>query len=135
MIPVPAFGGRVEKGKLQLYNREKFLEYVATLDGDVLLSVKKRRRNRSDNQNRYYWGVVIEILAKDLGYHAEEMHDALKWKFLRKEERPELPTTYSTSMLSTAEMEEYLAGVRLWAAAELGIVIPLPNEVDLPEYG
>ncbi len=99
----------------------------------VILSIAAQKKDRSDNENRYYWGVVVKILGDELGYSSDEMHEALKFKFLRMEAEPDgkrrLETVRSTATLKTDEFEDYLDRIRMWAAADMGIVIPLPNEV------
>jgi len=68
------------------------------------------------------------MLSDEIGYSDEEMHDALKWKFLQKQGK--IPTTRSTSDLSTVEYEDFLSKVRMWASSDLGLYIPTPNEVE-----
>ena len=107
-----------------------FYEYLRTLKEDVRVLVENkpsRKTNRSINQNNYYWGVVVKIMADFTGYTEDEMHDALRLKFLGKDGI--LKTMKSTKDLSTVEMEEYLANIRMWASRDLGVYIPLPNEV------
>src|SRR5690606_15004888 len=112
--------------KLALDYPEKFNQYLESLTGRIEVVVKKFRKSRSDNENRYYWGVVVELLSKELGYEREEMHEALKWQFLRDESR-KIPTVRSTADLSTVEFEDYLSRIRRWASIEMEINIPLPN--------
>lgn len=128
----PTFYGQIENGKLTLQDRDQFKAYVGTLKGDVMITVDKRYKRRSDNENRYYWGVVIPLLCEFMGYTDEEMHEAIKWKFLKKQteafpKHEEVPTVRSTTTLSTAEFEELMSKVRMWAS-EFGVYIPDPNE-------
>lgn len=120
-------------GRLELANRAGFRALLKHLAGKaVVLTLGQRTKRRSDNQHRYYFGVVVTIIAEELGYTKEELHEALKWKFLRLEAEPEkgrsLETVRSTTVLSTGEFERYLDDIRIWAATELGVVVPLPNE-------
>ncbi len=95
-------------------------------------------KGRSGCQNRYYWGVVIDLLSEHTGFDREEMHEVLKHKFLRKtvwihkkggiEEQSII--TKSTTGLTTKQFEEYLSGIRQWASADLGVFLPEPNEAD-----
>jgi hypothetical protein len=119
-----------EEGKLLVYNQKVFWAYMKRLAGhDVVVDIYLGRAVRSQPQNRYYWGVVVAILAEECGYQREEMHEALKWKFLRLEDPDHpIPTVRSTTDLTTQEFEEYLEQIRIWAASELGVVIPMPNE-------
>lgn len=126
----PIFKGRVEKGKIILENQNRYLVQISKLEGkQVELILRKQKKQRSIAENSYYWGVVIEILKDHCGYDAEEMHEALKFKFLRKGKEG-LETVVSTTKLSTAAFEDYLETIRIWASKELNCFIPLPNEVD-----
>jgi len=92
-------------------------------------------KNRSNPENRYYWGVIVELLSQELGYEREEMHEILKAIFLKektflktKAGVEEVAFARSTSELNTAEFEDYLRRIRVFASTELGIFVPLPNE-------
>lgn len=103
----------------------------------LFVTVEKitKRKLRSVQQNSYYWGVVIEMLTMEI-YGAndkdskQEMHDALRRKFLSFENVKGLPTMLSTTRLSTIEFEAYMEQIRRFASQYLGIVIPEPNQVD-----
>lgn len=125
----PIFSGIVECGKLKLRNRESFEKYVANLSGDVQVIVRRPRKPRSDQENRYYWAVIIKILSEETGYFAQEIHEALKIKFLQIE-GARFPVAKSTSDLSTSEAEDYYSKIRIWASAELNCYIPEPNQVS-----
>lgn len=96
----------------------------------VLLEIHKIKNVRSNSQNSYYWGVVIDILADYTGYTAEEMHNALKWKFLRKVNEKQIETVKSTTGLTTEEFGFYLEAIKNWASKELSVYIPDSNEFD-----
>ena len=87
---------------------------------------------RSNPQNRYYWGVVIDILSSELGYTPEEIHEILRYKFIPKRDilikDDDFKISRSTTSLTTVEMENYLSSVREWASIYCGINIPEPNE-------
>ncbi|MEA2036722.1 MAG: hypothetical protein U9O94_04400, partial [Nanoarchaeota archaeon] len=80
-------------------------------------------------ENAYYWGVVVKLIGEHLGYLPNEVHDALKWKFLRREGL-KLDKSLSTTVLDTIDFEEYLSNIRQWAGQDLEMIIPLPNEVE-----
>lgn len=128
------FAGVVsDDGKLTLHNKAGFAGIVKHLAGKrVTLTIGENKPERSGNQNAYYWGVVLKTIGDELGYTQDELHEALKWKFLRKEAEPDkfrpFDTVRSTAKLKTDEFEDYLDRVRMWAASEMGIVVPLPNE-------
>ncbi|MCE5335161.1 MAG: hypothetical protein LLG06_11320 [Desulfobacteraceae bacterium] len=131
-MTAPIFTATVRKCTLVPDAPYRYAVHLSTLEGkQVEIVVRKRKSQRSQDQNRYYWGVVVEILAKHFGYEPEEMHEALKFKFLRTH-AGDLPTVKSTAKLNTGEFTEYVDRVIRWAAAEHGCYVPGPNEV---EYG
>lgn len=122
------FVGTVEKGKLHIDFRPNFDRWLVTLEGQrVTVEVKKFRKNRTDAQNRYWWGCVIDILSKHTGYEPEEMHDAIKIKFLPVE-KAGLISGRSTARLNTAEFNDLIERVQRWAAQDLQVYIPDPEE-------
>lgn len=96
--------------------------------------IVKYNKVRSNAENRYYHGVVLELLSEYTGYTADEMHDILKAMFLSEKQRlkwdkrKKIQIQKSTSTLTTVQFEKFLEDVRRWAASELGCYIPNPNE-------
>ena len=125
---IPVFTGMVDNGGLRFDRKSVVDNYMCTLIGQrVEVIIRKPRTKRSDVQNSYYWGVVIELLSKELGYDKDELHEILKYKFLQSNAMG-MPYVKSTTKLSTGEFEEYLSKIKRWAAEFLHIVIPDPNE-------
>jgi len=133
MTHANSFRGHVdENGVLYLNDARGYAALLKSLAGKKV-AIKVGKPQRSDNQRRFYFGVIVKILADEWGYNPpEQMHDALREEFLRLEADPEhgkpLPTVRSTSDLNTAEFEDYLDRIRAWAATDYGIVLPFPNE-------
>ncbi len=124
------FSGKVENGKVRLDDKKKFDEYVKTLESKkIQIQIRKYKTSRSDQQNRYYWGVVVKILSDSFGYTPEEMHEALKWQFLRKK-GVKIPTVISTTKLTTTQFKNYTEKIQRWASMEYGVMIPDPSEVE-----
>ena len=122
------FVGTIEQGKLDIDFSANFDRWLSTLEGQrVTVEVKKFRKNRTDAQNRYWWGVVIDILSKHTGYEPEEMHNAIKIKFLPVE-RAGLISGKSTKHLTTLEFVDLIERVQRWAAQDQNCYIPDPNE-------
>jgi hypothetical protein len=133
-MTTPIFTGTVDKGQLKLDHPHKYLIQVSALNGKkVELVLRKRRTKRSDRQNRYYWGVVIQILANFCGYEPEEMHESLKYQFLRDpaNEKYGLPKIGSTADLSTDEFNQYVNRVVRWAATNLQVFIPDASQIEI----
>jgi hypothetical protein len=128
----PIFKISVRKGKVVVDNPADYAVYISKLEGcRGELIIRKERKARSLNQNRYYFGVVVKILADFTGYTPEETHDALRMKFLVV--HGVIDTIQSTTELSTVEFEEYMAKIRQWASVEYGVGIPEPNEVAIDD--
>lgn len=129
----------VQNGNLKR-NRNTILEAIRAFEGkDVTITIQLKRKTRSNNQNRYYWGVVVEIwkqlLKESQGeiYSSQEVHDFLKMNFNYREIVDEstgeiLRSTKSTTENSTTEMEEYLLVCRQKAEQFFDFIIPEPNE-------
>ncbi len=96
------------------------------------------RKDRSNNQNSYYWGVIISLLSEHTGFSPDEMHEILKHKFLRRTlwvrtkhgTQEQSIIAQSTTRLTTKQFEEYQSQIRQWASMDLGVFLPEPNEVD-----
>lgn len=92
------------------------------------------KRRRSNPQNRFYWAVCVKLLAEHCGYTSQEMHEALKARFLGVDD-PQfgLRKIGSTATLTTAEFGDLIAHCQQLGSS-LGVYIPDPNEVDLSAW-
>lgn len=123
----------VKDGKVRFLDRRSFDEEIKNYEGrKAWLIIGGRRNVRSVNQNAYYWGVIIDMISKYLGYFPDEMHEILKRKFLPskvvKLKDEEIVIPESTARLDSGEFENYLESIRIWAATDLNMTIPVPNE-------
>lgn len=88
-------------------------------------------KRRSNAQNALWWRYMT-ILGRELGYTAEEMHDAVKLKLLGREDLSTgLTILGSTAKLDTARFSELIDQLRAWAHQDLGIYLPAPDERGL----
>ena len=130
----PRFKYHIEHGQLVVDNREGLIQACKKYPEGAYLVVSKNKPNRSNEQNRYYFGVVVKILSNETGYTVDEMHEILKYKFLGVKEiswgTDRIVTIKDSKSLKTDEFEDYLKRIREWASAELSIYLPLPNEVE-----
>ncbi len=130
---------RVESGKLA-QNVAKINAEIRKHEGKFIeITIKRKYKRRSIPENRYYFGVVIQIW-KDLIYDewgehwsSEQTHEFLKYHCNFKEivnqntgEIINIPL--STTDLRTVEFEEYLEKCRRLAFDFFNVQIPLPNE-------
>lgn len=118
---------------LRFVNPAKIKQHLLKFRGQlVMVTAEKIRNHRTNEQNRYYWGVVLKTIANNCGYRGEDevetIHLEMRRRFLPKRGMLNIPM--STTELNTAEMTEYIEAIRDWAMMELGIYIPAPNEVE-----
>jgi len=129
-----------ENGVLTIHHRSIFnalLYHFKNSEVDIVIT--KKRKTRSYQQNRYYWGVLIPCIQNGLFETQGEWltkdatHEFLKSNFNYKElvsdntgEVIKLPI--STTETTTLEFEEYQDKCRIFADEFLNIIIPLPNE-------
>lgn len=129
----------VINGKL-IRNRNLILEAINSYEGkDVLISFEKPKKQRSNQQNAFYWGIVIVIIKsclKSTGNNLSDndVHDLLRLKFLKetisiKEETGEvIERVKSTTELTTSQFMDYIAEIQQFAAEYFDVIIPDPNE-------
>lgn len=113
---IPIWRVVVKEGRMLFHAKEDFLKYLTTIEGECQLIVKKWYKNRTDRENRYYWGVVVEVLRDFFGYTKDEMHDAIKWRFLRKRIEGKKPV-----------MEDFVERMKIWG-------VPWEKQVEIVKY-
>ena len=125
------FFGKVENCKPVLEDQRNYNLVIASFNGkEIELIISAKKKNRSNSQNKYYWGVCLALISEYTGYSENEAHDAMRMLFLVNREN-KIPTLKSTTKLSTVEFEKYLSDIRMFASNELGCYIPEPNEVEI----
>ena len=127
------------QGKLQLHDREAFFDHVAALAGKrIELRVGLPKKRGSDNQQKYYFGVLIARIMEEIGEHgndaAERIHDALMRRYFPVEKRGEIEIRRSYGDLDSLARERYHESIRIDASTGdlLGspVWLPLPNEAE-----
>jgi len=125
----------VQNGKTKLtpYQKNKVRDVLSRNEGkNVQITIGDIGNKRSNNQNAYYWGCVLKLVAEHTGYSENELHEVFKNMFLPKKfvtiNDREFEITKSTTQVKTTEFEEYVERIREYAGSELQVAIPLPNE-------
>ena len=112
-------------------DHERAVEGVRTLaPGKWVVEVKRLQDKRTLDQNALYWR-WLHIIAQETGNDAEEIHEAIKRKFLAPiyvEVFGELVDRRSTTDQSIGDMAALMNKVHAWAHTDLGIHLPLPEE-------
>ena len=119
-------------GSLGVESLRRLENDLKDLDGAYVLTVKKYKANRSEEQNRYLHGVVFKIIADHTGYSLEEVKELMREMFLNEMKvlhGVEVSIGKSTTKLNKTEMNEFIEKIRDWASLELYCYIPDPNEV------
>lgn len=124
------FPGTITNGKLLLDDKPTFQSHLHSLEGKrVEVSVERQRRKRTNDQNAWYWGVAVKMIADETGHESDEIHDALKHEFCPKVLIGNLVAVKSTTRLDTTEFgDNMMEKVVRWAAENLHVVIPMPPE-------
>lgn len=117
--------GRVNNGKLISTLNEKSLNIFE--GEEVEIRIRVRSNNRSNEQNSLYWK-WIEILSNDLGYTKTELHELIKYKFLKRESKNKdgesTVVIKSTSTLTIKEFNDFMNDILYWSNNTLEISLP-----------
>lgn len=129
--------GSVKDGTLTIANRPVFADALKAMrNGDVIIRIERAKATRSSQQNRWYWGCVVHLVAEHTGYTPDEIHEIYKAKFIPKDLAilngngdvcDKFVIGGSTTQLSTEEFSSYCERIREWAADELNVIIPDPQ--------
>ena len=128
---------RVEGGRLKT-NRAALSRALADFEGkEVTITIAKKKKTRSNEQNRYYWSCVVFIVRdclRDVGHRLtiEDAHLLLRMKFLTVplpigEDGEFIDHIRSTTELSTFEFSNYISDICTWVYEMFKVDIPKPN--------
>lgn len=114
-------------------NDHWFNHHLDKLEGKKLwLHLEDLKKQRSLKQNAYYWGVVIPLIADEIGEHDHNyVHALMKHRFLTKKKvikNKVYEATGSTRKLNTNQFNIFMDKVIHWANTELGLQIPPPDK-------
>lgn len=131
----------VRNGKItSIPARNRIQQLIESFEGkEVEVIVRRKRKHRSNPQNRYYWAVVVPIIREGImdswgdNYSKEKTHDLLKAEFLYDEKPNEETGEFiriikSTKECSTTEMMEYIEECKKFATEWFGVSIPDAGE-------
>lgn len=129
---IPNFLGTVQNGKFIPANEDGYDVWMCNLEGkEVLLTVDEKKNHRTKSQQGYYW-IIVGLISQELGYDKDEVHEILTSKFLKKmiqvEGKNEI-VVRSTSSLTTEEMSHYIEEIKRFAAIDLALNIPEPENI------
>lgn len=125
----------------QSADREVVKEYIDSLpEGKTFeVVITHKPSKRTIDQNKLYW-LWLSCIAKDgeLGYSAEELHTVFAQKFLGIKAKiiygEQVLNIPSTTKLNTSQFAEYLNRIEAFASAELGIILPWPENRRFEQF-
>jgi hypothetical protein len=123
-------------------NRNLILNALESFEGqEVILTIQKARKSRSNPQNSFYWGVVLQLVQSGLKDATGEFRSVenIHYNILLKMFAPEneivnietgecITEKITSSEMTTTQFSEYIMEIQKWSAEFLGISIPNPNE-------
>lgn len=99
-------------------------------NGEYVCEIKEVKRQRTTNQNALMW-MWFKCIEDETGTDKQDLHDFYCSMFLARQVEYHGKVKWvvgQTSKLNTIQMKEFLDKVQAHAAAELGIVLPLPSD-------
>lgn len=138
--PAPVFEGTVnERGNLVLRRPYDFRKHLKRLrEKPIEVVVRRRRSQRSLEQNSYWWAVPVPLMAEYMGEDRTSTHYALLGECFGYHHNERLgvmvPNKGSSSALTVEEFSHLIEWCPPWAFHNHGVRIPLPNEVDYYEH-
>lgn len=141
------YTGKVENGQVfGPRTKQRFRAEVGrAFEGKrIEITVQRKKKRRSPEQNRYYWGLVLNILSHqfkewnpDLEITTDIVHEWCKERFLPmisdwedvkiKTPEGEKEIRKTTTRMTTVQFMDYIALIQQFAA-EYGFYIPDPDE-------
>lgn len=130
-----------DEGTLMVQGKARMQkELRETLEGKwVVLTIEKKRKKRTSQQNRYYWGVLIPVArdafvdAGNWGVTEQEVHEFFKDRFLKNGKEMMMPDGElikmkpTTTTLTVGEEMEYMEEIIKFLAEYFNVVVPDPE--------
>lgn len=122
----------------RMLSRDRMIERIATVLQALpmpkawQIEIKEHKPKRSDQQNRYLWGVVYSTITEHLeGWHADDVHDfclgeCYGWETISGLGKKRLRPIRRSSTMNKIEFAHYIAWIQQ-RMAEHGIFIPDPD--------
>ena len=122
--------GKIHKGKIVFDNKAEFIDSVGKMEDGVrvVIEIREAENVRTNQQNKLWWS-WMKIIADELGYNKQEIHDIVKYRFLLREEMIDgeiHQSLKSTTTLTKKEFKKLTEDVYYWANDTFNI--NLPNE-------
>lgn len=119
-------------------DKRRLIAQIGAMSGLYEIDLSPRRETRSTQQNRWYFGCLVQSFVQYMNEQdyeittPEECHEFLKARFLARtvtDKRTGKPLgryVESTTRLTKAEFSDYCERCRTWLNEYFGIVVPDP---------
>ena len=125
------FRAIVQEDEIQFRDPAAVLKHIKSLKGkQVTVTIRRWIPPRSDQQNKYWHGVVLPMFADEAGLDLVEAKQVLKMHFLPiwiGEGANRIQTCRRTRDLDVGEMSKFTDDCRRLAADMFGLNIPDPS--------
>ena len=111
---------------------------------EVVITFSKAKKERSNQQNRFYWGVVVPLVQNGLLEATGELrsNENIHYKILlpmfapvnelvNKDTGECISEKITSSDMTTTQFMQFILEVQKWSAEFLSVDIPNPNEETL----
>ena len=129
-------------------NREQIKQAIASFEGkEIIITIDKTKKTRSNNQNNFYWGVCIPLIQSGLKdatgefRSSENIHYNIllplfspSVEIINTDTGQVLTERISSSEMTTIQFMEYVMEIQKWSSEFLNIDIPDPNEEILLDF-
>lgn len=130
----------IPKGEQSFEHRITVANHIGGMPDNVayIVQVTQYRKKRSNEQNAFLHAVPLKLICEHTGYDIEDMKtyllgECFGWEeyemFGQRRKRP----LKRSSDLNTAEFSGFMEWIERWAATELQMIIPRPNEYLINE--
>ena len=126
----------IPKGDLSAEHKRLIKQQIDDLPDDKpwLIVAQIYRRKRTLEQNSFLHAVPLKLIADYTGHSIDDMKTylcgtAFGWDEYEVMGEPRKRPRLTTSQLNTEQFNWFLEWLEAWAAQELGMIIPKPNEV------
>lgn len=130
----------VENGNLKR-NRNLIIDALKSFEGQqIILTIEKAKKKRSNPQNSFYWGVCLPIIQHGFKEATGEFRTAENIHYnillplfspvneiINKDTGETVTEKLSSSDLTTTQFCEFILEIQKWSAEFLGVTIPDPN--------
>jgi hypothetical protein len=128
--------------KVKVFNLEQLKDTFnkiakADLSKGFIIEWKRFKKVRSNDQNALYW-MWLTCLEQETGQEKDSLHDYFREKYLQvtydQVFDSERKILQSTTKLDTVAMKNYLDKIQVFAATELAVTLPDPEDRYFEEF-